>query len=146
MPSIWVSDEDYEALIDIKADLERYRKKPASFSDVVSHLMVKKRMLGGKSRKEVKNTRRDIRAKALTAAISALMLISMISVFQTGVVSAQETSDYQSAIIKAADNLLATQNEDGGWEWENADNDPSIADTPTSFRISTRGLTGSHVK
>lgn len=54
MPSIWVSDEDYEALIYIKADLERFRKKPASFSDVVSHLMVKKRMLRGKSRKEVR--------------------------------------------------------------------------------------------
>jgi len=54
MPSIWVSDEDYETLIDIKADLEKHHKKPASFSDVISHLMVKKRMLGGKSREEVK--------------------------------------------------------------------------------------------
>ncbi|MFB0500092.1 MAG: right-handed parallel beta-helix repeat-containing protein, partial [Candidatus Hadarchaeaceae archaeon] len=89
MPSIWVSDEDYETLIDIKADLEKHRKKPASFSDVVSHLMVKKRMLGGKSRKEVKNKRRAIRAKALTAAISALMLLSLISAFQVAPVSAQ---------------------------------------------------------
>lgn len=48
MPSIWVSDEDYETLIDIKADLEKHRKKPASFSDVVSHLMVKKQMVGAK--------------------------------------------------------------------------------------------------
>jgi len=89
MPSIWVSDEDYETLIDIKADLEKHRKRPASFSDVVSHLMVKKRMLGGKSRKTVKNTRRAIRAKALTAAISTFMLISLISVFQVAPVSAQ---------------------------------------------------------
>jgi predicted CopG family antitoxin len=48
MPSIWVSDEDYKILIDIKADLEKYHKKPASFSDVVSHLMAKKRMVGAK--------------------------------------------------------------------------------------------------
>ena len=66
------------------------------------------------------------------------MLISLILVFQAGTASAQETPDYQSVIVKAADNLLATQNDDGGWEWMNPDTDPS---TGVPSPANTRGVT-----
>lgn len=74
--------------------------------------------------------------------ISALMLVSLISVFQVGVASAEEQTYLErgatDAIVKAADNLLATQNEDGGWEWMNPDNDPSTG-TPSPYN--TLGVT-----
>jgi len=38
MPSIWVSQEDYEALMSIKMGLERVRREPVSISKVVSYL------------------------------------------------------------------------------------------------------------
>ena len=79
-----------------------------------------------------------MRAKGISLMISALMVISLVSMFQAGTVSAQGTSDHQIAIVKAADNLLATQNNDGGWEWENPDSNPS---TGVPSPHNTRGVT-----
>lgn len=39
MPSIWVSQTDYETLMEVKTGLEKARKEPVSISKVVSYLL-----------------------------------------------------------------------------------------------------------
>jgi hypothetical protein len=46
-----------------------------------------------------------------------------------------------SVIPKGADRLVATQNNDGGWEWENPDTNLATMPTPTGSYANTLGVT-----
>lgn len=39
MPSVWVSQKDYEALMGVKTGLEKARKEPVGISNAISYLL-----------------------------------------------------------------------------------------------------------
>ena len=78
-----------------------------------------------------------MKKKIMTTAITALMLISLISVFQVAPVSASDSvvPDRVTAITRTADRLVALQSPiDNGWDWKVTDR-TAHTDGPSAYNL-----------
>jgi len=80
----------------------------------------------------------EIRKKTMATLLIAILMISAFAVAIP--VSAVEPFDsYEAAIIEAADRLVATQNNDGGWDWVPNEN-PDDVSPENTLGVTAQGV------